>query len=125
MSPYVDGSTTVPSRCDTAASFHRADTFRRMASACRSRCVTGLLVAGEAYLPRRRHRGGERVHALAARHGMFLQAGSRPLAVARGDQGEDLLVLEGRLAQPPRLGERVTAEQAELVDEPAVHLQQF
>jgi hypothetical protein len=36
---------------------------------------------------------------------MLVQAGARALGVAGGDQGEDLLVLERRLAQAPRLGQ--------------------
>ena len=111
----------------TAASFRRADTFGGWPG------PAALVVVDRSYslLARRTSRGGartvaaKRVHARPARHRVLVQAGARALGVAGGDEGEDPLVLMRRLAQPSRLGQRVAAEQAQLVDEPAVHLQQL
>src|SRR5664280_2649014 len=84
-----------------------------------------LFVAGPSGLRRRGTGRRQGVHAGSARHRVLVELLAGAGGIAGGDQREDLLVLEGRLAQPPRLGQRVAPEQAQLVDEPAVHLQQL
>ena len=84
-----------------------------------------LLVACEAHLP-----GGATVAAkLCMRSRLAIACSCRrapaPSASPAAIRARIFWCSMRRLAQAPRLGQRVPAEQAQLVDEPAVHLQQL